>query len=159
MSYFDFFCLITHESLVLGQLSTNFKMDTQNLSKKIGEKFKALRTERGLTQEIIAEKLDLSVSAYAKLERAETEITVTKMEQIALLYGLKVLDLVTSESQPTYNFNNTHDNQAVYQGNFQQDVVTKEELAQLKKQVALLDIAIQRICTKLDGVEKKAKNI
>ncbi len=101
-------------------------MDTQNLSKKIGEKFKALRTERGLTQEIIAEKLDLSVSAYAKLERAETEITVTKMEQIALLYGLKVLDLVTSESQPTYNFNNTNNHEAVYQGNFQQDVVTKE---------------------------------
>lgn len=159
MSYFDFFCLITHESLVLGQLSTNFKMDTQNLSKKIGEKFKALRTERGLTQEIIADKLDISVSAYAKLERAETEITVTKMEQIALLYGLKVLDLVTSESQPTYNFNNTNNHEVVYQGNFQQDVVTKEELAQLKTQVALLDIAIQRICTKLDGVEKKGKNI
>lgn len=130
-------------------------MEIQKLSKRIGEKFKALRTERGLTQEIIADKLDLSVSAYAKLERAETEITVTKMEQIALLYGISIKDLLETP-HPTYTFNNTHNHQTVYQGSsFPRDEGLQEELAQLKTQLALLDTAIQRICARLDRLEKK----
>ena len=48
----------------------------------LGHKIKNIRELKNLTQEFVAEKLDISQSAYSKIER-ETKISDEKLAQIA----------------------------------------------------------------------------
>lgn len=48
-----------------------------------GEKIKIVRELRGLTQEHIAQKLNISAQAYGKIERNETKLDVERLQQIA----------------------------------------------------------------------------
>jgi DNA-binding XRE family transcriptional regulator len=50
---------------------------------KINEKIRTLRELKNLTQENMAQALDISPTAYGNLERGETPLTYDKLEQIA----------------------------------------------------------------------------
>ena len=54
----------------------------------IGKKIRKYRKERGMTQEELAEKLDLSINYVGALERAEKNLTVTNLINIANVLGL-----------------------------------------------------------------------
>ena len=60
----------------------------------IGTKIKKLRELRNYTQEYMAEQLDMSHIGYGKIERNETEVTYRKLEEIAKILDMKVIDLV-----------------------------------------------------------------
>ena len=49
----------------------------------LGEKIKKIRDLKGMTQEDIASKLNISSQAYSKIERNETKIDDKRLEQIA----------------------------------------------------------------------------
>ena len=49
----------------------------------LGDKIKKIRDLKGLTQEDIASKLNISSQAYSKIERNETKIDDKRLEQIA----------------------------------------------------------------------------
>jgi transcriptional regulator with XRE-family HTH domain len=49
----------------------------------LGEKIKKIRDLKGMTQEDIASKLNISSQAYSKIERNETKIDEKRLEQIA----------------------------------------------------------------------------
>ncbi|OSI14638.1 helix-turn-helix domain-containing protein [Neisseria dumasiana] len=59
------------------------------------EVIRSLREERNWSQKDMAEKLEMSVNGYAKIERGETGISVVRLEQIA-----KVLDVDIHELLP-----------------------------------------------------------
>lgn len=128
-------------------------METENLLKKIGNKFRLLRQERGLTQEVLAGMLNLSNSAYAKLERGETDITLSRLEQVANLFGKSGLEVLNEQKQE-YSFNNNQNNSNIYQGAFQ---IPPVDVDTLKKQMEMFDNAIQKIVSRLDSIEKKLK--
>ncbi len=137
-------------------------MESEELLKKVGNKFRLLRQERGLTQEVLAGMLSLSPSAYAKLERGETDITLSRLEQVANLFGKSGLEVLEVESKNAFNFNNNDQNQAkFYQGTFQVPNAKSEELSEsldiLKKQMEMFDNAIQKIVSRLDSIDKKFK--
>jgi len=48
-----------------------------------GKFIKKIRLEKGLSQEDIAEKMDLSVSSYSKLETGKVDPTLSKIEKLA----------------------------------------------------------------------------
>ena len=50
---------------------------------KIDEKIRTLRKARNWSQEEMAEKLNMSVSGYAKIERGETKPHIPKLKEIA----------------------------------------------------------------------------
>jgi len=50
---------------------------------KTGEKIRQLRQQRGLSQEAMADELGLSTTAYGDLERGKTDLTLTRLAQIA----------------------------------------------------------------------------
>lgn len=54
-----------------------------------GARVRAIRLERGLTQEELAHRADLHVNMIARLERAEVRATVTTIVKLAI--GLDVL--------------------------------------------------------------------
>ena len=54
----------------------------------IGQRIKARRIERGLTQENIAEHLDISVSYVSRVERAAVKISLETLVRIAVFLDL-----------------------------------------------------------------------
>ncbi len=131
-------------------------MEEMNLTQKIGNKLRLLRTEKGLRQEDMAEKLNLSVSAYAKLERGETDITLSRIEQIAGYYGLKALEMINMEKKSDFAFNNTNQS-TFYQGSFATVPNILEEINLLKNHTATLDSALNRALLRIETFEKKQK--
>lgn len=53
-----------------------------------------LRKEHHLTQEQMAEKLQMSKNGYAKLERGESKINVEHLQQIANVFNIDIADLL-----------------------------------------------------------------
>lgn len=58
-------------------------MRNENTIKKLGHKVRIIRTDRGLSQETLAENADLNRSFVGLLERGQTNITIKNLEQIA----------------------------------------------------------------------------
>ena len=72
----------------------------------IGHKIKNIRELKNLTQEYMAERLDISQSAYSKLEK-ESSIADDKLDQIAEILEVKPEDIKAFDSQKYFNsFNN-----------------------------------------------------
>ena len=77
----------------------------------IGTKIKNIRELKNLTQEYVAEKLDISQAAYSKLENGETKVSDEKLVQIAEVLEVKPEDIKAFDSQKYFNsFNNVSGN-------------------------------------------------
>lgn len=56
-----------------------------------------LREELGMTQEQLAYELLMSTRTYGKLERAETDVKLTTLERMAVVFGVTVSNLLSTE--------------------------------------------------------------
>ena len=54
----------------------------------LAQKIQLVRASKGLSREIIAKALHLSIPAYGKIERGDTEISVERLNQIANILGV-----------------------------------------------------------------------
>jgi transcriptional regulator with XRE-family HTH domain len=81
---------------------------------QLGEKITLMRTLKGLTQEEMAEKLSMSTTGYAKIERGETKLQSPRLEKIADVLGMELSDLLSFDTKNIFNFaeNCTHSNLA-----------------------------------------------
>lgn len=59
----------------------------------INEKIRKLRESNSWSQEQMAEKLNMSLNGYAKIERGESNIYLEKLEQIAQVFDIDVVEL------------------------------------------------------------------
>lgn len=59
---------------------------------KIHKKIRSIRKSKGWSQEKMAEKLELSVNGYANIERGETDVQVSRLEQIAETFRMELLE-------------------------------------------------------------------
>lgn len=73
--------------------------------KKIIEKIKEIRIEKGYSHEYMALELDISQVAYSKLEKLETKLSVERLYKIAEILEVKVGDIL--DIQPNNQFNQT----------------------------------------------------
>ncbi len=68
-----------------------------------GAKVRAIRTLKGLSQENMAEMMNLSRLAYGDIERGKTDVTDSRLKQIAEVLGVSVMDIF-SFSERMANF-------------------------------------------------------
>lgn len=54
---------------------------------------KALRKKYNLTQKQIADKMDLSISVYGKIERGEIQVTIDHILKMCKVYNVCILDI------------------------------------------------------------------
>ena len=54
----------------------------------IGERLKKARTEKGLTQEKLAEKLDVSIAFLSRIERGSSHISLKRLSQVCDILGV-----------------------------------------------------------------------
>ncbi len=73
------------------------------------EKIKFMRMFRGWSQEEMAEKLDMTLGGYAKLERGETDINYSRLQQIANILGIDLVQLIELNDKNVFNVIGNHD--------------------------------------------------
>ena len=65
----------------------------------VNEKIRKIREEKDWSQEQMAEKLNMSLNGYAKIERGESKIYLDKLEQIAQVFDIDVIELMQSDGK------------------------------------------------------------
>src|ERR1700743_2260139 len=63
--------------------------------KTLGKKIRLLRHQKVWSQEDVAKLLDISIPAFSKIETGITDINLSRLEQIAALFDLSVVQLLT----------------------------------------------------------------
>lgn len=66
---------------------------------QINEKIRMMREMNNWTQEDVAEKLHMSLTSYAKIERGETKLYLEKLQQIAEVFQIDIVDLLSLNKQ------------------------------------------------------------
>lgn len=118
---------------------------------EIYDKVRVMREVRQWSQEEMAEKMGMSVTGYAKIERGKSKLHYDKLEQIAQIFNISVNDLVDiDKKEPSWYFgeNNNNNNANYYSAdslvvleleklkltieNYQQLLITKDELLKQK---------------------------
>ena len=66
---------------------------------KFPQKLKLIRSSKNWTQEDMAEKLEISTHAYAKIERGETNVNLSRLEQIADVVEMELWELFASDEK------------------------------------------------------------
>jgi transcriptional regulator with XRE-family HTH domain len=65
-----------------------------NKNTQINERVKLIRIEKGLSREQVASKLNISVTAYGRIERGGTELSISRLEQLAKIFGVDKEELI-----------------------------------------------------------------
>jgi transcriptional regulator with XRE-family HTH domain len=71
---------------------------------QLGEKITLMRTLKGLTQEEMAARLNMSITGYAKIERGETKLQNPRLDKIAEVLGIELTDLLNFDAKNIFNF-------------------------------------------------------
>lgn len=69
----------------------------------IGKKIKQLRELRNFTQNHMADNLGMSIGGYGKIERDETDITLTRLNQIAEILKTDLSTILSFDSNQIFN--------------------------------------------------------
>jgi transcriptional regulator with XRE-family HTH domain len=76
---------------------------TESLKKKtnksVGKNIRTLRHQRGWSQEDVANRLGISIPAFSKIETGVTDINLSRLEQIANIYEVNVINLLSLDVQ------------------------------------------------------------
>lgn len=66
-------------------------------NKSAGKNIRTLRHERGWSQEDVASRLGISIPAFSKIETGVTDINLSRLEQIANIFEVSVVNLLSLE--------------------------------------------------------------
>ena len=96
---------------------------------ELHEKNRVMREMNQWSQEEMAEKLAMSANGYAKIERGQTKLTFDKLNQIAQIFKIDVVELITKE-KPLFLLvgDNSHNYGSNYYGNNEALIAENEKL-------------------------------
>ena len=77
----------------------------QNMN-NVGFNIRKLREKRGFSQEYMAAKLGVAQASYARMENAETKITIERLSKIAEVLEADITELFDSSKITIQNQNN-----------------------------------------------------
>lgn len=69
-----------------------------DLKKKFGQRVRKIRQKQNLSQEELAEKIDIAVNNMGKIERGESFVTAVTLEKLATVLNVKVEDFFKFDS-------------------------------------------------------------
>jgi transcriptional regulator with XRE-family HTH domain len=79
--------------------------ETTTGSPNIYENIKRFRELKNISRQQMAADLDLSLSGYAKLERGEIDVTLSRINQISSLLGVEPSQLLNFDTSQIFNLN------------------------------------------------------
>ncbi len=116
------------------------------MKKAIADKIRMARLSKSLSQENMANELGLSTGAYSNIERGVTDISVSRLLEIAEIFKVSILTFF--ENTKEANWASENNNSSLYPTS-----------SELHNTVKLLQQEVQRLTAemnKLKNTEKKA---
>ena len=123
---------------------------------KVTEKIRSMRKSKHWTQEEMAEKLNISANAYGAIERGETDVNLSRLEDISEVFEVDVSEFFDKKTNVFNNFGNVQTNQQLRCNIHQslellqiQHELEKQQLlnAEQSKEIALLKEIIELMKT------------
>ena len=116
----------------------------------VGEKIKKLRELKNYTQQHMAEELDLSLSGYGKIERNETDISVSKLEKIAKILDTDISSILSFDEKHVFNISeNKQANISMRDQYINQLDLIDRIIAQYREEIQFLKDIIKDLTAKL----------
>ena len=110
---------------------------------KVNEKIRFMRQSKNWSQEEMANKLGMSTNGYANIERGETDIPLSRLEQIAKALEVELLELLSfGERNVFYLVNGDNSSQFNHFRNSQHSYCLDEHIKlqhELEKMTILLE--------------------
>lgn len=110
---------------------------------KTQDKIRAIRTQQKISQEQMAERLDLTPQAYSKIESGKTKLGLDRIQQIAQILNIDVTELIHNNDNGVFlliNENCTNENlnngAIIYHGN--QQSINEQELKHDNEKMQLI---------------------
>jgi transcriptional regulator with XRE-family HTH domain len=126
---------------------------------KIEEKIKQLREEKGYSQEYMATQLDLTPSAYGKIERGITELSVSKATKIAKVFSTSLSKLFDIDDSTSLSITTNNGHQSLYTNSevyhYQKEFIDTllknhlNEIGRIESQLKLKDDLITTLMKKI----------
>lgn len=69
----------------------------------LGRKIKKLRELKNMSMPHIASEMGISTTEYEKMELGETEVTYSKLNQIAEIFGMSADEIISYNEQMVFN--------------------------------------------------------
>lgn len=116
------------------------------------QKIKELRRAKGLSNENIAHELGISLSAYNKLERNETKLTIERLYQVANILGEPIEKLLNITAKNNFEQQNK-DSATGYQQQIENYYAENKEL--VNRLENNYQTTIQYLRSEIDFLRKK----
>lgn len=107
----------------------------------VGGNIKKFRELKGLTREEMAFNLNLSVSAYGNIERNKTDLTISRIQQIAKILEVEVMQVFDFDASLIFNVNR-NENGLCANSNAEKYIYADEYR---EKYIQMLEKEIQRL--------------
>ena len=127
----------------------------------IGDKIRLLRTQKGLTQEHMAEMLGMSSTGYANIEQNKTNVSFKKLEEIAKNLETNIFELLSMGEKsifyiPQTNENGTNNGYVINHNlpTEYQELANKVNLLSLENEALRKEVAYQKEIIDLMKKEK-----
>ncbi len=128
------------------------------ISKKIGNRIRLLRTAKNYSQENMAESLGMCSSGYAKIEQGRTDISISRIESIAKILDMDINQFFAAITDSGAFFLHLSGNNASAQTNNKSATVNNyhdsDRVSKLQNDVENL----QKLMEKILGELKNGKN-
>lgn len=131
---------------------------------KVHENIKFFRLQKQWTQEDLADKLNMSPNGYGDIERGDTDVTWSRLEQIAQIFEMDAVDLISFDRKNIFHIKNTqnsghHWNLSTNTKNQTQNSFENEKLqlinSQLEKEIIYLKQEIEHLKEIIDLLKRK----
>ena len=109
------------------------------MKKKLADRIRLLRLSKSLSQQNMADELNLTVAAYSNIERGVAEVNMTRLADISLILGTTPVELLTEpvHANESENLYHTTMNQQLLLM-MQQLQLFQQQLDALQREVAAL---------------------
>ena len=127
--------------------------NSDEILKKIGDKIRVLRVEKGYSQEALADCISISASGLAKIERGETDISIKKLGKISSFFNLNIFEMLNLVNIGYYLFQVKTKRNSINGANINNNNIKNNAFA---KKFAKLLKKVEVIAEKVDLLEKKS---
>ena len=121
------------------------------IEKIIGNKIRSLRTLKELSQENVAEMLGISITAYSKIERGETDVQLSRLNQIAEVFKVSIEEILNFGDKIAQSFNGNGTGNSVIISSSEQSFLIELERLRAQNEGLLKEIEhLKKIITLLE---------
>ncbi len=114
----------------------------------IAERIRFNRLVKSLSQENMANELNISVAAYSNIERGVTDITITRLNQICQIFGLSMMDIIDPKQ---INYGSDKDSPVYRTADQENNFLIRDEIAQLK-------MLIEKLQKDMNAIQKETSS-